>query len=267
LPQTRLGVGAAPGLDAVDDEDFRSILEAIREFVRTKAMPRENEIMAADAIPDDVRRGCRLGLFGYAIPQDCGGSGLNLMQDIELPMELGYTSLALPSMFATNNGIAGQVFVNHGTDEQRDEWLRRIASGGSSHHSHSQSPASAPNPRSCSSLSARRQGVSHRRYKTVHHERPLADPFITFARSRPPEAYDPETAVFLVPANAPGITPRPHDGAGAWTADVTFARSVFPIRPWSAVLSQSGISQPFPRWPAVAWVPRRGLHTKVADRP
>ena len=38
-------------------------------------------------------------------------------------MELGYTSLALRSMFGTNNGIAGQVLVGFGTDEQKARWL------------------------------------------------------------------------------------------------------------------------------------------------
>src|SRR5690242_21834925 len=70
-----------------------------------------------------------MGLFGYAFPQQWGGLGLNLPQDVELAMEFGYTSLALRSMFGTNNGIAGQVLVNFGTDEQRETWLRRIASG------------------------------------------------------------------------------------------------------------------------------------------
>ena len=60
-----------------------------------------------------------MGLFGYAIPQEWGGLGLNLVQDVELAMELGYTSLALRSMFGTNNGIAGQVLVGFGTDEQK----------------------------------------------------------------------------------------------------------------------------------------------------
>ncbi len=44
-------------------------------------------------------------------------------------MELGYTTLSLRSMFGTNNGIAGQVLVNFGTDEQKAQWLEGIASG------------------------------------------------------------------------------------------------------------------------------------------
>ena len=42
-------------------------------------------------------------------------------------MELGYTSLALRSMFGTNNGIAGQVLVGFGTDEQKATWLEALA--------------------------------------------------------------------------------------------------------------------------------------------
>lgn len=44
-------------------------------------------------------------------------------------MEFGYTSLSFRSMFGTNNGIAGKVLVNYGTDEQKREWLERLASG------------------------------------------------------------------------------------------------------------------------------------------
>ena len=102
----------------------------MRRFVRHDVVPRENEIMAADRIPDDLRAAAaQMGLFGYAIPAEWGGLGLDLRQDVELAMEFGYTTLALRSMFGTNNGIAGQVLVNFGTEVQTKQWLERIASG------------------------------------------------------------------------------------------------------------------------------------------
>ena len=120
----------APATSQVSPEDFAEILAATREFVRTRVIPRENEIMEADAIPADLRKAsAELGLFGFAIPQEWGGLGLDLMQDVELAMELGYTCLALRSMFGTNNGIAGQVLVGFGTDEQKGRWLESMASG------------------------------------------------------------------------------------------------------------------------------------------
>lgn len=114
----------------VGDEDFEEILAQARSFIRNAVVPRENEILATDKVPDDIREQAKnMGLFGYAIPQQWGGLGLNLAQDVELAMEFGYTSLALRSMFGTNNGIAGQVLVGFGTDEQKQQWLEGIASG------------------------------------------------------------------------------------------------------------------------------------------
>ena len=104
----------------VSDEDFQAVLAQTRHFVRSAVVPREQQILAEDRVPDDLREQARtMGLFGYAIPQQWGGLGLNLAQDVELAMELGYTSLALRSMFGTNNGIAGQVLVGYGTDAQK----------------------------------------------------------------------------------------------------------------------------------------------------
>src|SRR5580704_18781928 len=115
---------------AVSPEDFEPILAQVRHFVRTKVMPREQEIADTNAIPDDLRKlAAGMGLFGYAIPQEWGGLGLDRRQDVELAMEFGYTTLALRSMFGTNNGIAGQVLVNFGTEVQKKQWLERIASG------------------------------------------------------------------------------------------------------------------------------------------
>ncbi len=115
---------------AVSADDFEQIRSVVHDFIRTKVVPRENEIAETNAIPDDLRaQAAEMGLFGYAIPEEWGGLGLDLTQDVELAMEFGYTTLALRSMFGTNNGIAGQVLVNFGTDEQKKEWLERIASG------------------------------------------------------------------------------------------------------------------------------------------
>jgi hypothetical protein len=114
----------------VGDDDFRDILGATRQFVRSVVVPRESEISEQDRIPEDLREQAKqLGLFGYAIPQEWGGLGLDITQDVELALELGYPSLAVRSMSGTNTGIAGQVIVGFGTDEQKRRWLEAMASG------------------------------------------------------------------------------------------------------------------------------------------
>lgn len=212
----------------VDDEDFRDILAQTRHFVRTAVVPREREIMANDEVPDDLRdHAKKMGLFGYAIPQEWGGLGLNLAQDVELAMELGYTSLAVRSMFGTNNGIAGQVLVGFGTDEQKTRWLEGIASGEVVASFALTEPGAGSNPAGLRTK-AERDGddwiiSGQKRFIT---NAPVADLFVVFARSRPADADGAGIAVFLVPADTAGVEVGAKDAKmgqeGAWTADVTF---------------------------------------------
>ena len=214
----------------VSPADFRLIRDQVRDFVRAKVVPREQEIADTNAIPDDLRKlAADMGLFGYAIPQEWGGLGLDLTQDVELAMELGYTSLALRSMFGTNNGIAGQVLVRFGTDEQKRQWLEPIASGQVVAAFALTEPGAGSNPAGLRT-SAVRDGDGwvidgQKRFIT---NAPLAGLFVVFARTRPADEAGTGIAVFLVPAPAPGLQVGPADHKmgqeGAWTADVTFSQ-------------------------------------------
>jgi acyl-CoA dehydrogenase len=210
----------------VSDEDFQDILDATRDFVRSVVMPRELEIMNDNRVPDDIRdRTKAMGLFGYAIPREWGGLGLNLAQDVELAMEFGYTTLALRSMFGTNNGIAGQVLVGFGTDEQKARWLEGIASGDVVASFALTEPGAGSNPAGLRTKAIRDGDqwviTGGKQYIT---NAPTANLFIVFARTRPADAEGPGIAVFLVPADADGVEVGAKDAKmgqeGAWTSDV-----------------------------------------------
>jgi acyl-CoA dehydrogenase len=220
--------------DVVTPEDFQAILAQLRDWVRTKVVPREREIADADAIPDDLRKqAADMGLFGYAIPQEWGGLGLDLTQDVELAMELGYTSLAVRSMFGTNNGIAGQVLVNFGTDEQRAAWLGRLASGEVVASFALTEPGAGSNPAGLQTRAGPPDdGDSAGDWVIDGQKRfitnaPSADLFVVFARTRPADESGTGIAVFLVPADTPGVEVAAKDRKmgqeGAWTSDVHFS--------------------------------------------
>ncbi|WHU47455.1 acyl-CoA dehydrogenase family protein [Gordonia sp. L191] len=213
---------------AVSSDDFEQIRSVVHDFIRTKVVPRENEIAETNAIPDDLRaQAAEMGLFGYAIPEEWGGLGLDLTQDVELAMEFGYTTLALRSMFGTNNGIAGQVLVNFGTDEQKKEWLERIASGDVVASFALTEPGAGSNPaglRTKATLDGDQWVIDgQKRFIT---NAPIADLFVVFARTRPAEGKNTGIAVFLVPADTPGVEVGVKDKKmgqeGAWTSDVSF---------------------------------------------
>ncbi len=212
----------------VSDDDFQQILAQTRQFVHTAVVPREQEILAEDKVPDDIRdQAKQMGLFGYAIPQEWGGLGLNLAQDVELAMEFGYTSLALRSMFGTNNGIAGQVLVGFGTDEQKARWLEGIASGEVVASFALTEPGAGSNPSGLRTKAVR--GGEHwviSGQKQFITNAPTATLFVVFARTRPADEQGAGIAVFLVPADAAGVEIGAKDAKmgqeGAWTSDVTF---------------------------------------------
>jgi acyl-CoA dehydrogenase len=212
----------------VTDEDLTDILAATRSFVREQIVPREQEIADDDAIPGDLLQAAKdMGLFGFAIPQRWGGLGLNLEQDVQLAQELGYTSLAFRSSLGTNNGIAGQVLVEFGTDEQKEEWLGRIATGEVVAAFALTEDGAGSNP-----AGLRTKAVAEGDDWVISGEKrfitnaPWADLFVVFARYRAADNTGPGIAVFLVPADAPGVSVGPKDSKmgqqGSVTAQVYF---------------------------------------------
>jgi acyl-CoA dehydrogenase len=146
-------------------------------------------------------------------------------------MEFGYTTLSLRSMFGTNNGIAGQVLVGFGTDEQKKLWLVRIAAGEVVAAFALTEPGAGSNPAGLRTR-ARREGPTDSADWVIDGQKqfitnaPIADLFVVFARTADPRPGNPGIAVFLVPADTPGVAVGPKDAKmgqeGAWTAGVTF---------------------------------------------
>ncbi len=210
----------------MDAQDFADVLDAVRSFVREQVIPREDEIEENDQIPDELRQSAAdMGLFGYALPEAYGGLGLTMSEEVRLAFELGYASPAFRSMFGTSNGIAGQVIVKAGTDEQRDHWLPRLASG-TDIGAFALTEAEAGSDPSTLTTSAVKDGDEYvidgtKRFIT---NAPEADVFMVFARTG--GAGSRGISTFIVPAATPGLSVGPSDQkmgqSGAHTAEVFF---------------------------------------------
>lgn len=210
----------------MDARDFADVLSAVRSFVRERVIPREEEIEETDTIPEALRQAAReMGLFGYALPEEYGGLGLSLSEEVRLAFELGYASPAFRSMFGTSNGIAGQVIVNAGSPDQREGWLPRLA-GGEVIAAFALTEAEAGSDPSTLSTSAVRDGDGYvitgaKRFIT---NAPEADVFMVFARTGGPGSRGIST--FLVEKGAEGLRVGPPDPKmgqrGAHTAEVVF---------------------------------------------
>ena len=212
----------------MNSADFAEIVAVTREFIRGKVVPAENLIEENDEVPDDIRQTAKdMGLYGFAIPEQYGGLGLNMEEEVQLVFELGYTTPALRSMFGTNNGIAGHVLLEGGTEEQKKEWLPKLASGELT-ASFALTETEAGSDPSTLTTSAERDGDTFvlngsKRYIT---NAPIADVFMVFARTNPAAKATRGISTFLVPRDTPGLTVGPKDKKmgqlGAWTSEVFF---------------------------------------------
>src|SRR5690242_4575307 len=98
--------------DGVTEDDFTEILREVRRFVRTEVVPLEAQIDERDEVPERLREQAKaMGLYGFALPEEHGGAGVTMLQEVRLAFELGYTTPAFRSLFGTNNGIAGHVLL------------------------------------------------------------------------------------------------------------------------------------------------------------
>ena len=91
---------------ALDSDTMNELVNTVGRFVRERLRPLEEQVADNDAIPVEIRQEiANLGLFGLTIPEEYGGLGLNMEEEVRIALELGKTSPAFRSLIGTNNGI------------------------------------------------------------------------------------------------------------------------------------------------------------------
>lgn len=113
-----------------DQETLNQLIDIVERFVRERLMPAEHKVAEEYKVPDDIIQEMKeLGLFGMTIPEEYGGLGLTMEEEIYVAMALGRTSPAFRSILGTNNGIGSAAVVFDGTEEQKQKFLPKYASG------------------------------------------------------------------------------------------------------------------------------------------
>ncbi len=113
-----------------DQETFNVLLDTVSRFVKERLVPHEEEVAATDEIPARILREMKdLGLFGITIPENYGGLGLTMEEEALVTHELGKASPCFRSAIATNIGIGSTGIVIDGTEQQKNRYLPKLASG------------------------------------------------------------------------------------------------------------------------------------------
>ncbi|MEX1197664.1 MAG: acyl-CoA dehydrogenase family protein [Pseudohongiellaceae bacterium] len=211
-----------------DQETLNQLVDMVERFVRERLVPVEQQVAEEGRIPDEIMQEMKdLGLFGMTIPEEYGGLGLTMEEEIHVAMALGHTSPAFRSIMGTNNGIGSAAVAFDGTEEQKQKYLPKYASGEYIGCFCLTEPDAGSDAGSLKT-SARRDGDHYilngtKRYIT---NGPVADTFNVMARTNPEIKGAKGISAFIVDKGTPGITLGAVDKkmgqAGSLTCDVIF---------------------------------------------
>jgi acyl-CoA dehydrogenase len=211
-----------------DQETIKQLVDMIERFVRERLMPAENALAESGKLPDDILQEMKaLGLFGLTIPEEYGGLGLTMEEEILVAVALGRTSPAFRSVMGTNNGIGSAAIVFNGTEEQKQKYLPKYASGEWISCFCLTEPDAGSDAASLKTSARLEDGYyvlnGTKRYIT---NAPIADTFNVMARTNPDIKGARGISSFIVERGTPGITLGAIDKkmgqAGSMTCDVIF---------------------------------------------
>jgi acyl-CoA dehydrogenase len=169
----------------------------------------------------------QLGLFGLTIPEEFGGLGLTMEEEVRVLFELCKTSPAFRSIIGTTVGIGSQGILMDGTPEQKAQYLPRLATGeliASFALTEPDAGSDAASLRTTAILEGDHYLVNGtKRFIT---NAPHAGIFTLMARTDPADKRASGVSSFIVDAKSPGISLGKNDKKmgqrGAHTCDVIF---------------------------------------------
>nr|WP_244574616.1 acyl-CoA dehydrogenase family protein [Cohaesibacter sp. ES.047] len=122
--------GSASYGNAGLDETMEAFRDEMRRFAESEVTPHAHGWHMANAyIPMDViEKMAEMGVFGLTIPEEYGGLGLGKESMCVVSEELSRAYIGVGSL-GTRSEIAAELILCGGTEEQKQAWLPRIASG------------------------------------------------------------------------------------------------------------------------------------------
>ncbi|MEV4260155.1 acyl-CoA dehydrogenase family protein [Kribbella sp. NPDC049584] len=113
------------GLTDIQEE----ILKTVRAFVEAEILPVATELEHRDEYPTEIVEGLKeLGLFGLMIPEEYGGLGESLLTYALCVEEIARGWMSVSGIINTHF-IVAYMLLQHGTDEQKQKYLPRMATG------------------------------------------------------------------------------------------------------------------------------------------
>jgi alkylation response protein AidB-like acyl-CoA dehydrogenase len=111
-------------------EDQLSIQSIARDFAQKRIVPVAAELDAKGEFPlQNIREMGQLGLMGIEVPAEYGGAGMDPVAYVLAMIEIAAADAATSTIMSVNNSLFCNGILKHGTEEQKQTYVRAIASG------------------------------------------------------------------------------------------------------------------------------------------
>ncbi len=118
---------AVPFEEQTDEQ--KAITEMVRQFADEQILPNAEHFDREDEFPTEIVEQMKeLGLFGVTIPEQYGGMGLDLTTYVMIVEELSRGWISISGIINTHF-IGSYLLMKYGTDEQKQKYLPRMATG------------------------------------------------------------------------------------------------------------------------------------------
>ncbi len=210
----------------MDADVFEQFIDQLQRYVRQRLIPAEREIIETDEIPADILQEMReMGLFGLTMPEEFGGSGMNITQYARTVHTISYAMPAFRSIISINIGMFCSALKNGGTDAQKAKWLPRIAAGDIASFGLTEPGSGSDSAGMQTSATKTDKGWVLNGTKRYITNSPYAKVALIMARTNKDSlAKNAHVSAFIVPMDLPGITVGKADKkmgqAGSQIADI-----------------------------------------------
>lgn len=110
-------------------EEQQEILKLVRQFVEKEIIPVATELEHKDEYPQEIVDGLKeLGIFGLMIPEEYGGLGESLLTYVLVVEEIARGWMSVSGVINTHF-IVAYLLMQHGTEEQKQKYLPKMATG------------------------------------------------------------------------------------------------------------------------------------------
>src|SRR5437763_11375551 len=107
----------------------REILATVKTFVDKEIIPVAQELEHTDSYPQEIVDGMKeMGLFGLTIPEEYGGLGESLLTYALVVEQIARGWMSVSGVINTHF-IVAYMLTHHGTDEQKQRYLPKMALG------------------------------------------------------------------------------------------------------------------------------------------